>query len=48
MDKWLPIVKVNREKEHLNFVAKHHDQTRVTFFPTNDTNPLSSRVAGEL
>ena len=44
MDKWVPIIKVNREKQHLDFTQKSNNQVRVTFFPSNDSNPLTKRI----
>ena len=48
MDKWLPIVKLNREKEHLNFTERSNSNVRVNFFPSNQNNPLSDRIEKEL
>lgn len=44
----MPIIKVNREKEHLDFTQKSNNQVRVTFFPSNDTNPLTKRIESKL
>ena len=48
MDRWLPIVKLNREKEHLNFTERSNSNMRVNFFPSNQSNPLSDRIEKEL
>ena len=48
MDKWVPIIKVNREKQHLDFTQKPNNQARVNFFPSNDDNFLSKRIDHKL
>lgn len=48
MDRWLPIVKLNREKEQLNFTERNNNNARVNFFPSNQSNPLAERIEREL
>lgn len=48
MDKWLPVVKLNREKDHLNFTAKSSSNVRVNFFPSNSKSALTERIESEL
>lgn len=48
MDRWLPVVKLNREKDHLNFTEKTSNNVRVNFFPVGVKNELTDRIEGEL
>jgi U3 small nucleolar RNA-associated protein 14 len=44
MDRWLPVVKLNREKDQLNFTEKVNNNVRVNFFPSNSKTPLTERI----
>lgn len=48
-DKWIGIVKLNREKDTLNF-AKHEkdNAASVTFFPSTPLNDFHNKIEGQL
>jgi U3 small nucleolar RNA-associated protein 14 len=49
MDKWVGIVKLNREKETLNLVPKDRDNAaNITSFPTKPISQLQSKIEGQL
>ena len=49
MDKWVGIIKLNREKESINFAVKEKDNAAsVSFFPAAPISDFHSKVEGEL
>ena len=48
MDKWVGIVKVNREKESLNFVNKDQDEVNINFFPQKPVNNFQKIIDAKL
>jgi hypothetical protein len=49
MDKWIGIVKLNRERETLNFVKHEKDNAaNVSFFPSKPISRLQGRLDEEL
>jgi U3 small nucleolar RNA-associated protein 14 len=48
-DKWIGIVKLNREKDSLNFAKHERDNAAsVTFFPSTPLNDFHNRIEGQL
>lgn len=48
-DKWIGIVKLNREKESLNFAKREKDNAAsVTFFPSTPLNDFHNKIEGQL
>lgn len=48
MDKWVGIVKVNREKESLNFTTKDVGNMNVNFFPTTPVSDFHKKMEAKL
>lgn len=49
MDKWIGIVKLNREKQTLNFAVKQKDNAAsVGFFPAAPISEFHSKIEGQL
>lgn len=45
MDKWIGIIKLNREKESLNFAVKEKDNAAsVSFFPAAPISDFHNKV----
>lgn len=48
MDKWVGIIKVNREKESLNFTQKEIGNLNVNFFPAQPINDFHKKLESKL
>ena len=49
MDKWIGIVKLNREKDTLNFVKNEKDNAaQVDFLPSAPLNDFHAKLEGQL
>lgn len=48
MDKWVGVVKMNREKESLNFGKNEKDIARVNFFPNKPISEFHKKVNEQL
>lgn len=44
MDKWIGMVKMNREKETLNFVKKDVADLKVNFFPAQPISEFHKKI----
>lgn len=48
MDKWVGIVKMNREKQTLNFEQKDIGNLNVNFFPAQPINDFQKKLESKL
>lgn len=48
MDKWVGIVKMNREKQTLNFEQKDVGNLNVNFFPAQPINDFQKKLESKL
>ena len=48
MDKWVGIVKLNREKETLDLTQKYKDDSNVGFLPSAPVSNLHKKIEGQL
>lgn len=48
-DKWIGIVKLNREKDSLNFVKREKDNAaNVAYFPSTPLSPFHNKIEQQL